>query len=412
MNYIHNVLLDKKYFESLDEVEQLLQDNEVDKNSVIQSLTLSKDIFPSEDDARLYAREHFFVVETVEDSIAQDAWYIPQLDASQFVDGTLKTINIGTGLAAVAGLLKQDAVEGGKSDVFLSLRNDDTIKLSGSLPHIIELAKVVNGTHVNYGKVEINKEMLESFARNFDEGVVGVDLMIDYDHEQRGAAGWVKSVFVSMDGTTLFGEVKWTPKGAACLSDREFRYFSPEFTLNYVHPHTGVSHGPTMLGGGLVNRPFLKMDAIVTFKENTNNSKEVKMETIALNEHKAITSDLEKTISDFKLSEEKAKKLIEGQKEEITKLSTELKEIKEAKEKAEIEAKHEKLFSEGKISKAQLVALNEGKDMYEVLALSEKLNTEPNGKDGDNPVIELSETDEKACKALGISKEDYVKYNL
>jgi phage I-like protein len=324
----------------------------------------------------------------------------------------MKTINIGTGLDAVVGVLKQDAVEGGCNDVFLSLRNDDTIKLSGSLPHIIELAKVVNGTHVNYGKVEITTEMLQSFAHNFNEGVVGVDLMIDYDHEQRGAAGWVKSVFVSMDGSTLFGEVKWTPKGAQCLSDREFRYFSPEFTLNYVHPHTGVSHGPTMLGGGLVNRPFLKMDAIVTFKETINNSKEVTMETIALNEHKAITSDLEKTISDFKLSEEKAKKLIEGQKDEITKLSTELKEIKEAKEKAELEAKHEKLFSEGKISKAQLTALNEGKDMYEVLALSEKLTTEPNGKDGENPVIELSESDEKACKALGISKEDYVKYNL
>jgi len=410
MDLIKNVLMDKKYFESIDEVEQLLIDNDIEKSAVIQSLILSKEIYPSEEDARLYAREHGFVVEIVED--AEQSWVIPQLDASGFVDGTLKTINIGTGLDAVVGILKQDAVEGGPTDVFLSLRNDDTIKLNGSLPHIIELAKVVNGTHVNYGKVEINKEMLESFARNFSEGVVGVDLMIDYDHEQRGAAGWIKSVFVSMDGTTLFGEVKWTPKGAQCLSDRDFRYFSPEFTLNYVHPHTGVSHGPTMLGGGLVNRPFLKMDAIVTFKENINKKDEVKMETIALNEHKAITSDLEKTISEFKLSEEKAKKLIGGQKEEITKLSTELKDLKEAKEKAELESKNEKLFTEGKINKAQLTALNKGKDPYEVLALAETMTNEPNGKDGNNPVIELSEQDDKACKALGITKEDYAKYNL
>ena len=409
MDYIQNVLMDKKYYESVDEVDQLLQDNEVAKGSVIQSLILSKEIYPSEEDARLYAREHGFNVEEVVETT--ESFIIAQLDESEFIEDTLKTIEIRTGVSATVGVLKQDAVEGGLQDVYLSLRNENGIKLSDGLPHIIELAKVVNGTHVNYGKVEITENMLKSFVQNFNEGVVGVDLMIDYDHEQRGAAGWVKSVFLSMDGTTLFGEVKWTPKGAQCLSDREFRYFSPEFTLNYVHPHTGVSHGPTMLGGGLVNRPFLKMDAIVTFNEKSK-TKEVNMETIALNEHNAIKSDLEKTISDFKLSEEKAKKLIEGQKTEITKLSEELKELKEANVKAEKEAKHNKLFSEGKISKAQLDALNEGKDMYDVLELSEGMNTEPKGKDGNNSVIELSESDQKACDALGISKEDYVKYNL
>ncbi len=409
MDLIRNVLMDKKYFESVDEVEQLLQEKEVNENSVIQALILNRETFPTEEDARLYARENYFVVEDVFES--EVSFSIPQLDASEFMEDSFQTIEIKNGVSTVVALLKQDAVEGGVNDVFLSLRNDDSIKLSGNLPHIIELAKVVSGTHVNYGKVEITKEILQSFAQNFSESVVGVDLMIDYDHEQRGAAGWVKSVFLSMDGTTLYGEVKWTPKGAQCLSDREFRYYSPEFTLNYVHPHTGVSHGPTMLGGGLVNRPFLKMDAIVTFKENTNQNKEVLMETIALNEHQAIKSDLEKTIADFKLSEEKAKTVISGQKDEIVKLSEELKELKEAKEKAEVQAKHEKLFSEGKISAAQLTALNEGKDMYEVLALSEKMNTEPKGKDGEGDVIELSEVDQKACEALGISKEDYVKYN-
>ena len=401
--------MDKKYYESVDEVDQLLQENDVDQNSVIQHLIFDKTIFPSEDDARLWAREHGFVVEEVIEK--ENSWHITQLDPSEFVEETFRTIKVTTGVQAVVGVLKMDAVEGGLNDIYFSLRNDKSIKLNDNLPHIIELAKVVQGVHAAYGKVEINTNMLESFARNFNESVVGVDLMIDYDHEQRGAAGWVKSVFVSNDGTTLFGEVKWTPKGAKTLSDREFRYFSPEFTENYVHPHTGVSHGPTLLGGGLVNRPFLKMDAIVTFKENNNLNNEVKMETIALTEHKAIKSDLEKTISDFKLSEVTAKNMIEGQKTEITKLSDELKDIKEATAKAEKTAKHNKLFSENKINKAQLDALNEGKDMLDVLSLSEGMNTTPKGKDGSDTVIELSENDEKACKALGISKEDYVKYN-
>jgi len=410
MDFIKSVLMDKKYFESIDEVEQLLQDKEVNENSVIQALVLNKETFPAEEDARLYARENYFVVEDVFST--ELTFVIPQLDSSEFMDDSFQTIDIKNGVSAVVALLKQDATEGGLNDVFLSLRNDDSIKLSGNLPHIIELAKVVTGTHVNYGKVEITKEMLQSFAHNFDESIVGVDLMIDYDHEQRGAAGWIKSVFTSIDGDTLFGEVKWTPKGAQCLSDREFRYYSPEFTLNYVHPHTGVSHGPTMLGGGLVNRPFLKMDAIVTFKEkNTNQTQEVTMETIALTEHNAIKSDLEKSITKFELSEEKAKNVIAGQKKELDDATKELSELKDANKKAEVTAKHEKLFTEGKINKAQLTLLNDGGDMYDVLSLTEKMNTEPKGKDGEGEVIELSEADTQACKALGISKEDFAKYN-
>ena len=410
MDYVKNVLMDKKYFESIDEVERLMDENNIDKNSVIQTLVFNNDLFLEEDDARLWAREHAFEVNEVLEK--EGTRELTQLDASQFVEETFKILEIATGVNAVCGVLKQMAVEGGVNDVFLSLRNDRTIKLNDRLPHIIELAKVVSGTHVNFGKVEINQDMLKSFERNFSEGVVGVDLMIDYDHEQRGAAGWVKSVFTSMDGNTLFGEVRWTPKGAKTLSDREFRYFSPEFTLNYVHPHTSASHGPTLLGGGLVNRPFLKMDAIVTFKESKKTNSEVTMETIALSEHKAIKADLEKAISDFKLSEEKGRVVVEGQKEEITKLSEKVAELEKEKVEAEKEAKHEKLFNEGKISKAQLVALNEGKDMYEVLALSENMTTEPKGKEGVNDDVQLSESDQKACDAFGISKEDYVKYNM
>ena len=326
------------------------------------------------------------------------------MQASDLED--INSLELLSGVTVVFGVLKPS------ENPFALDGREKSIKFSGSLPQVIELAKVVIGTHVNYGPVEITKNMLKSFADNFDGNAVGVDIMIDFDHKQAEAAGWVKEVFLSFDEQTLLGVIRWTEKGAQALSSRTFRYISPEFTLNYTHPHTGVSHGPTLLGGGLVNRPFLKMDAIVSFKEsNTNKTKEVKMDTIALNEHQAIKSDLEKVISEFKLTEEKAKTVITGQGEEIKKLSEELTEIKEANKKAEVQAKHDKLFSEEKISKAQLDALNEGKDLYEVLALSEKMNTEPKGKGGKEVVIELSETDQKACDALGVSKEDYAKYN-
>lgn len=402
--------MDKKFYESIDEVEQLLKDNEINENAIVQALVFSNDIFPSEDDARLYAREHGFNVEEV--TAGDNVRVITQLDASEFTADSFTTLKIATGLEAIVAVLKQDAIEGG-NDVYFSLRNEEnkSIKLTENLPHIIELARVVSGYHASYGKVELTKDMLKSFEHNFNEGVVGVDLMIDYDHEQRGAAGWVKSVFTSYDGSVLFGAVNWTPKGALALSDREFRYFSPEFTSNYVHPHTGVAHGHTLLGGGLVNRPFLKMDAIVACSEKNNLNDEVIM-TIELKEHNAIKLGLETELSESKALAETAKVTIAGQKEELVKLSEENETLKNEKLETEKKAKHEKLFSENKISAAQLTALNEGKDLYEVLSLGEHMNVEPKGETGSEEItIELSDADAAACKALGINKEDYAKYN-
>ena len=116
MNYISNILMDKKYYESVDEVDQLLQENDVDQNSVIQHLIFDKTIFPSEDDARLWAREHGFVVEEVIEK--ENSWHITQLDPSEFVEETFRTIKVTTGVQAVVGVLKMDAVEGGLNDIY------------------------------------------------------------------------------------------------------------------------------------------------------------------------------------------------------------------------------------------------------------------------------------------------------
>ena len=412
MGLIRDFLIDRKFYEAVDEVEQILEEKGIDHNSVIHAFTFNKEIFPEEKDARIWAREKGFEVYDFESD--DKSHYIQQLDLSEFVESSLQSIEIANGVEAVVGLIYYEAIQNQPADVYLSLRNEKSIKLSSNLPHIIELAKVVKGFHAAYGEVVITGEMLQSFVRNFSEGVVGVDLMIDYDHDQGKAAGWIKSVFLSADGQTLFGEVKWTPKGAQTLSDRDFRYYSPEFTLNYVHPHTGQAHGATLLGGGLVNRPFLKMDAIVSFKEKNINqeNEDLIMETIALNEHKVIVSDLEKQIADFKLGDETIKKVIDGQKEEIKTLSETVKTLEGEKAQKELEAKNTQLFNDGKINKAQLDAMNDGKDIFEVLNLSENMNVEPKGKDGNNDSIELSESDLEAIQTLGLTKEDYIKYNL
>lgn len=406
MGNVVDLLMNKKYYESIDEVEKYLLEQDAEKGAVVQTLIFDKKIFPTETDASTWSREHGFTSVKVDEK--KDTWHLVQLDPSEFVDNSFRTIDITTGVKAIIGTLKQDP-QASDSMSYLSLRNhDDSIVFSDTLPHIIELIKVVKGYHPQYGEVEVTKEMILNFKDNFNKKVIGVDLMIDYDHGQAEAAGWIKSVYISLDGATLFGEVKWTPKGAQCLSEKSFRYFSPEFVRSYTHPHTGVNHGATLIGGGLVNRPFLKMDAIVSMKEKQLGDLTM---TIKLTEHKDIVSKFEVQLGELKLSEDNAKKIIAGLKSETLLLSEKVKLLETEKTEKERIQKNELLFSENKINKAQLDALNSGKDLYEILKLSENMNIDGKGKSSKEGSVSLSESEEKACNVLGISKEDFVKYN-
>lgn len=388
---IENVLMDQKFFDAIEQVEKYLEENDVQKGMVIQTLIFDKKVFATKQEAMDWASSHGFHI-TKEIDETEDSFRIRQYDPAQFIEGSFRTIEIRNGIKAVVGKLIDEATAG----LYLSLMNPEGIKLSESLPSIIEICKVVEGYHAKYGKVVITKEMLNQMMINFDEKVIGVDISIDYDHETREAAGWIRSVFLNYEQNKLMAEVKWTPKGALALNDREFRYFSPEFTLNYIHPHTGKEHGCTLTGGALVNRPFLKMDAIVELKNSNGGLKMT--ETILLTEHKEKVSVLEKEIENLKLSEKK--------------LSDELTQIKAEKEKAERDAAFEKLFSENKINKAQLQALKDGKGLLDVLSMYEKMNTEPKGNETNTEPVTLSEEEIIVCKKLGLKPEDYSKYNL
>jgi len=404
MDLIRNILIDQKFYTSLEEVDKYLQDVDAQEGSVVQTLIFDKEVFETQAEAIEWATSHGFTIQKEVDD-TEGSFHIRQLDPTEFIETSFRTIELRRGVSAVIGILKQEA---SSDSMHLSLRNIDGIQLSASVPHIIEIAKVIEGFHNSFGQISITKEILKSFVNNFNDNVVGVELMIDFDHETKEAAGWLKSLFLDFDEATLLGEVRWTPKGALALSDREFRYFSPEFTLNYIHPHTGIEHGPTLLGGALVNRPFLKMDAIVSLK----NEGEVQMkDMISLKDHEDKVAELTLKIEEFKLGETKVKEVIDGLKSENLKLSEEIKGMKEAETKKLFIEKIEKLFSENKINKAQLQALKEGKDAMEVLTLGGEMHTEANGSNASNEAVALTEEEVAFCSRLGLTKEEYLKYN-
>jgi len=409
MSLLKSLLIDKKIIEAVEEVDKFIEDNDVEDGSLVQRLEFDKEIFTSEDLVNDFLGSHFLSGHTIEDKKKKKRFEVTLLGEEGFIESTIREIPFRDGIIIVVGILRPMTID---NPFLMASFGEDNIKLSAEIPHVIELAKVVKGFHAVFGEVEITKEILLSFKNNFDNGVVGVDLSIDFDHEVREAAGWLKEVFMSFDEQTLLGVVRWTPKGALALSDKDFRYFSPEYTLNFVHPHTNKEHGPTLVGGGLTNRPFLKMDAMVELKNNDLEGN-TNVDTIKLSEHKEKVGELQTQITELQLSEAKTVNIVNGLKADNTKLSDENKTLKEDAQKAEKEAGNKKLFDENKINAAQLKALNEGKDIYEVLQMNTKLNTEPDGTDGgtDPVTVSLSDKELATCKKLNVTPEEYVKYN-
>lgn len=95
------------------------------------------------------------------------------------------------------------------------------------------------------------------------------DLVIDRDHQfyysQPGttvlAAGWIKEMQARADG--IWARVEWTDTARQQLAAKEYRYFSPEFTINKV-----TREVIKITGGSIVNRPALELQAVASIQNN------------------------------------------------------------------------------------------------------------------------------------------------
>jgi phage I-like protein len=149
------------------------------------------------------------------------------------------------------------------------------------------------------------------------------------------------------------------------------------------------------------------MDAITELnnKNHSQGDDTVSTETISLSEHNKTIVELngKVTVIQGKLDAVEAQNVELNAK--IETLETEKAEIEKAKV-------NEKLFNDGHINKAQLVALNEGKGMLEVLALNTVMNTEAKGVDTkENKTVELNAKEQEMADALGLTAEEFVKFN-
>lgn len=103
----------------------------------------------------------------------------------------------------------------------------------------------------------------------------GVPIPIDYDHQAENtakngqpapAAGWISQLEARPDG--IWGLVEWTPKAAAHLAAKEYRFISPTFA--HTQPKQGKPGEVTaILRAGLTNTPALSTLTALASQKDT-----------------------------------------------------------------------------------------------------------------------------------------------
>lgn len=399
---IKRLLMEGEQINSEINVDDLLGQHGITENHLLISLSFSKTEWPNQQMVREWAKDKDLSWIGIWNN-DENNFNLIRYNEKQFSE--VKEIELRPGLIGKVGLfLEETSIFSFSNKEHFSFElNDNMVKeLSDSeVPSIIQVAKKIDGTHPAYGPISLNNEHFNKFLENYFNGVVGIDLAVNEDHKKEAAFGWYRDLFfIGDDQENLFAAIAWNKKGIQALANKEYRYFSPEFHYNWQHPHSGVFHGPTLLGGALTNYPFLKMDAIIPLN-NKENLKGGNVETIELGEHKKIVGGLNDKVSNLETALSASDKTVKDLSEKIAKMEADQKE-KERK------AENEKLFNEGFISAAQLKLLNEGGNALDVLKLNGKMNNDPKGKGTEQADKELNDAEKAYAKSMHLDESDVI----
>lgn len=286
-------------------------------------------------------------------------------------------------------------------------------------PKRIQIMRVGTFQTPSGAKVPITQDTLLSVKKNFDDRVRGIDLAVDLNHhEDHAAVGWFEAL--QIEGEGLWAEINWTPKGEKVLAEKEFRYFSPEFNFNYQDNETSERFGPTLLGGGLTNRPVIKgMQPAVELAESRGDTMDLTPEQIE--EYKACKAKCDEMgvsmgemvaqfeeMKGLKAANEELSEKVKTTEKKVTELTQELKEAKGAQALSEKEQKFNTMLSEGKVVEAQRAPYLQG-DMAKFAELSGEVNLSERGSGKDKGGTEIGDGKDSKTpaqdKVLKLSEE-------
>jgi len=182
----------------------------------------------------------------------------------------------------------QEAIDFGLVDRVISDGESRVLKLSEQINvegyeiegKEIQVLREGKYVHPVYGEILISNTIMETMKFNFDNNIRGCDISIDYTHDnEKGespAAFWFKSLEIRTNkdgkGKGLFARGEFTPKGEKVVSEKEYKYSSADFVIDYID-QAGKHYPYVLRGGTLTNRPFIKNMNPIKLSEEFQTSK-------------------------------------------------------------------------------------------------------------------------------------------
>jgi len=309
-------------------------------------------------------------------------------------------------------------------------------------PVDVQILKTGRFKHPWWGVLRFNDQFFEGMVKNFNANVPQEEIAFDFQHRpELGAAAWVSKLFV--DGSSLMATMSLTAEGKKAIKDKQFRYFSAEYTDNHVaydfedvENEDGVvvereiknSYGPCLLGGGLTNRPFIKGMKPVSLSENGqilefeelkeefdfNLSEEVNVDMKTLEElrkeQEGIKASIVKLETEDK-TDKKVEKELSDLAETLKKVEDAIVELKEAekKKKSTKEEDDTKVLDELKINLAKATKALEDKEKEVKTISAEK---DEMGKKLSDDIKALSGNVTKLMKSNEVLQDEKYKANV
>ena len=340
----------------------------------------------------------------------------------------------------------EESIKFGLSDEILTEEQFAVVKLSEAVStdnieigqdfKTIHLLQVGEHKTSNYNSLVVTEEMIKVMKENFDNNVYGQEINISYTHDndngEKKAGAWIKELFIKDEG--LYAKVEYTPTAEGMIENKEYKYVSAEFVLNYRKPGTEQPIPYVLMGGSFTNRPRVK--GLETLKLSENENEDI-MDLVAMKGElkKTHNIDVEALLGinnevkqlkviNTKLLEEKG--ALESEKET---LETEKKEAVEGKEAVETELnnlKQETVNKEKEIEVTNLIdngiilvahkerILNQFQDAQAIQDFYKDapavLNVKAKGKDGNDENGIEDKKIENLSKESRFTKEDFKKY--
>jgi len=339
----------------------------------------------------------------------------------------------------------EEAITFGLVDEILTEEQFASIKLSEKIEsEEIALGEDLKSIHLlqvgehktsKYGTLSITMDMIVALKKNFDENVRNQEISIDYTHDndngEKKAGAWIKELYVENNG--LYAKVEYTPVAKEMIENKEYKYVSAEFVLNYVKSDTGESVPYVLFGGTFTNRPVIKGLNTLKLSEEVSTMSLEEIKEVLKAKHQIDVEQLQRESEELKalqetnikLSEENSsfetvKTQLENEKKEVTEakeaLEKELQDLKETTAKKEKENAVDTLVKEGKVLFAHkekiLNQFKSAQDMQEFYKdIPAVIKVESKGVN----IVDKDEADEEVYDRLaeqtGMSKEDFKKYN-